>query len=318
MSRVSVIIPAYEAEPFLDAALASVAAQSRRADEVVVVDDGSRDGTAAVAESWGDRLPLILVRKAVNEGLGAARRDGIARSSGDLVAFLDADDYLLPDHLQVLTDCYDRHGGIIAASGYRWRPEGGIAPQPWHVVSPVPPADAQPTEILRRNIMLVGGLVDRASYDAAGGFRPLRSDEDWDLWIRMIRQGARVTLAPAATVLYRNRPTSLSAGEGTLRWDIELLEELRQQVSAAERPIVDEALRRRHARQRLLQGYEHARAGRTAAARSEWARAALGDRSLRGGVGAGGSVTLKAVLCLAAPRRMTRFRDERVLREVRL
>ena len=316
--RVTVVIPAYNAAPFLAAALSSVAAQSRPADEVVVVDDGSTDETTTIARAWADQLPLVLVVKEANEGLGAARRDGIDTSSGDLLALLDADDYLLPDHLEVLVGWYERHGGIVAASGYRWVPGQRMAQRAWNEIAPVPSPDEQPMEILRRNFIFSNVLIDRASYDRAGGFRALRSDEDWDLWIRMIRDGCRATVPDTATVIFRNRPTSLSAGEAYLSWDIQVLEELLPEVTGVEREVVEQALRRRRARVRLLDGYEHARAGRLGEARKAWVGAALGDRSLRGGLDPQGSVTLRAALCLLAPRRMVRHRDHRAVRDVRL
>ena len=316
--RVSVIIPAYNADGFLDASLASVAAQSHPADEVVVVDDASTDRSAAVVERWAGHLPLLLVPKQVNEGLGAARRDGIAASSGDLLALLDADDYLLPDHLEVMLRCHERHGGIVAASGYRWVPEQRMATTPWNVLAPVPGFAKQHEEILRRNFLFSNVVMERTSYDRSGGFRALRSDEDWDLWIRMIRDGSRVSVPETVTVIFRNHPDSLSSGEAYLPWDIKVLEELVDDVSDAERPIVEQALRRRHARVRLLRGYEHARAGRIAAARRAWLRAAAQDRSLRGGLSPAGSVALRAMLCVVAPRHMVQHRDRRAVSDVRL
>lgn len=315
---VSVIIPAYNAGCFLRAALASVAAQSRPADEVVVIDDASTDDTLAVAERWSDHLPLVLVRKQANEGLGAARRDGIANSSGDRLALLDADDYLLPDHLEVVLACHERHGGIVAASGYRWVPNQRIATTPWNVLAPVPPPGKQHEEILRRNFLFSNVVISRTSYERSGGFRALRSDEDWDLWIRMIRAGSRVMVPETVTVIFRNHPGSLSSAEGYLPWDIKVLEGLMDDVSDGERPIVERALRRRHARVRLLHGYELARSGRVADARFAWLRAAIQDRSLQGGLSPAGSVALRAMLCLLAPRQMVQQRDRRAAKDVRL
>lgn len=316
-ATVSVIVPAYQAAPFLGAALASIAAQSRPADEVVVIDDGSTDATADIARAWESLLPLVLVQKAVNEGLGAARRDGIARSSGRLLALLDADDYLLPDHLEVMLACHEQHGGIVTASGYRWVPGARIAGTPWHEIAPVPPPSEQAAEILRRNFLYSNVLMERTDHDAAGGFRPLRCDEDWDLWIRMIRNGCRVVVPDTVTVAFRNRPDSLSAGEAFLPADIEVLESFLDEVTPEERRIVLQSLRRRRARARLLDGYVHARAGRIAAARREWLLAVAKDRSFRGGLVPNGSVALRALICVLAPRSAVRRRDERAVREVR-
>lgn len=90
----SCVIAAYQAERYLEATLRSVLAQSRAVDEVVVVDDGSTDATAALAESFGP--PVRVIRQA-NAGPAAARNEGIRASRGAVVAFVDADDLWEPD-----------------------------------------------------------------------------------------------------------------------------------------------------------------------------------------------------------------------------
>lgn len=87
--RVSVVIPAFNAEPYLGEAVQSVLDQGIPNVEVVVIDDGSTDATAAVAAAFGP--PVTVVRQA-NAGIGSARNAGIERTAGELLAFLDADD----------------------------------------------------------------------------------------------------------------------------------------------------------------------------------------------------------------------------------
>jgi glycosyltransferase involved in cell wall biosynthesis len=87
--RVSVVIPAFNAEPYLAEAIQSVLDQGIPSTEVVVVDDGSTDGTAEVAAAFGRSVTVIRKK---NGGIGAARNAGVERSTGDPLAFLDADD----------------------------------------------------------------------------------------------------------------------------------------------------------------------------------------------------------------------------------
>lgn len=101
--RISVVIPVYNRARVLERALASVAAQQRPADEVLVVDDGSSDESAAVAEAWSDRLPALAVLRQPNAGPGAARNRAIGRATGDWLAFLDSDDAWRPDKLAAMT-----------------------------------------------------------------------------------------------------------------------------------------------------------------------------------------------------------------------
>lgn len=107
--RVSVIVPCYNAERFLSRALDSVTAQAYTDWEIVLVDDGSSDGTAKIASSYADRLGhrCQFIQQA-NAGSSAARNRGIEASRGELLAFLDADDEFLPDKLQRQAAMFDR------------------------------------------------------------------------------------------------------------------------------------------------------------------------------------------------------------------
>lgn len=91
---VSVVIPVFNGERYLADAIDSVLAQAGVEVEVVVVDDGSTDGTAAVASRYGDRIHLV---RQPNRGVAAARNHGIRISQADVLAFLDADDLYTPD-----------------------------------------------------------------------------------------------------------------------------------------------------------------------------------------------------------------------------
>lgn len=110
---VSVVIPAYNAASFIDETLDSVAAQTRPAEEIVVVDDGSADDTAARIEAWQarHRLPLRLIRQE-NKGPPAARNVGIRAAAGPLVALLDADDLFFPRTLAKLRGAFDAVPGL--------------------------------------------------------------------------------------------------------------------------------------------------------------------------------------------------------------
>lgn len=95
--RVSVIIPVYNGELYVAEAIDSVLNQSLRAWEIIVVDDGSTDSSAEILDSYGDR---IIVLKQPNGGTASARNAGIEKSRGDVIAFLDQDDYWTEDKLE--------------------------------------------------------------------------------------------------------------------------------------------------------------------------------------------------------------------------
>lgn len=105
-ARISVVIPAYNREKYLGEAIESVLGQTLPPDEIIVVDDGSTDGTAAIARSFGG---IVRCLTRVNGGVGPARNDGVAASSGEILTFLDSDDLWLPRKLEWQAEHLDRH-----------------------------------------------------------------------------------------------------------------------------------------------------------------------------------------------------------------
>ncbi|MFW6059577.1 MAG: glycosyltransferase family 2 protein [Phycisphaeraceae bacterium] len=121
--RVSVIIPVYNGQRYLAEAIESVLNQSRPPDEIIVVDDGSTDGTAQIVQGFGDRLIYAHQEQA---GVSAARNHGLRLATGDLVAFLDADDLLLPTRFETQVAAFQAHPGIgicDAVTRNFWSPE---------------------------------------------------------------------------------------------------------------------------------------------------------------------------------------------------
>ena len=301
---VAVIIPAFRATDVLDTTLASVAGQTRLPEQVVVIDDASGDGTASAARAWADRLPLSVIELQDNLGPAGARRVGIASISTARIALLDADDVWLPDHLEVLSAALDEHGGIITADVLRWIPGQGLAPRGVEAELPVPPAPEQRTAILRSDFVFVGTLFERRQYEAAGGFRDqFHGTEDWDLWIRMIRQGDIVRRAPHPTVLYRLTTGSVSA-------DTRLVHEERKVVDAAleetsdpdERRVLERTRQQIDAKVAMYAAYEAAREGR------RWRARRLAVGGLRGP----GRVPSRCAALLVAPRLAVTARDRLV------
>lgn len=132
-ARVSVVVPVYRVEEYVAACLDSVLAQaSRRLDvEVVVVDDGSPDGSGAIADEYAARDPRVRVVHTDNRGLGAARNEGLRHVTGDLVAFADSDDVVPPAAYDVLLRQLRSDGcDFVTGSVARWE-DGRLAEPPW-------------------------------------------------------------------------------------------------------------------------------------------------------------------------------------------
>ena len=101
--KISIVVPVYNVENYLDACLSSIEQQTHRDLEIILVDDASTDSSAAIAEGFANRCPQArLVRHARNRGLSAARNTGIDHASGDLVAFIDSDDVVAPHFAETM------------------------------------------------------------------------------------------------------------------------------------------------------------------------------------------------------------------------
>lgn len=109
--EVSVIIPAYNLEGYLDTCLQSVLAQTLGNFEAIVVDDGSTDGTPGLLRRYAERDPRIIVVSTPNRGVARARETGIARAQGKYIAFLDGDDFGEPRMLEEMTASIGQNGG---------------------------------------------------------------------------------------------------------------------------------------------------------------------------------------------------------------
>lgn len=120
---VSVVVPVFNGERFLDECLESVFAQDHRPLDVIVVDDGSTDATAARAEAWGDRVRLV---RRSNGGPSAARNSGIDAARGEFIAFIDSDDLWLPGllakQLRVFAEAPQTDLCVARAQNF-WMPE---------------------------------------------------------------------------------------------------------------------------------------------------------------------------------------------------
>jgi glycosyltransferase involved in cell wall biosynthesis len=119
---ISVVMPAYNVEPYVAQAIESVLAQTYGNWELIVVDDGSRDGTADVCRNYADRLTYYWQQ---NSGVCRARNEGVRLAQGELVAMLDADDYWHPDKLTMQLDALRRGEGDFVCTNYRYLKEEG-------------------------------------------------------------------------------------------------------------------------------------------------------------------------------------------------
>ncbi|MGC8832836.1 MAG: glycosyltransferase family 2 protein [Armatimonadota bacterium] len=196
LGGVSVVVPAYNRRDVVAEAVQSVLEQTLPPDEVLVVDDGSTDGTADAAEQFGS--PVRVIRRH-NGGPGAARNTGILSARGDLVAFLDSDDIWKPRCLEVLVNLLEV-GNLDLAFGDVEVVQDGKTVAPSFLMGkaffPVIRANSNYIPncfalLLIENFIPTSALVvrRRALIDAGLFDESLRSVEDRDMWIRVARNG---------------------------------------------------------------------------------------------------------------------------------
>ena len=207
--RISVIITTYNYERFVRDAIDSVLAQTRLPDEIVVIDDGSTDNTRKIVDEYADRHVTYIWQE--NAGAGAARNRGIAATTGEFVAFLDADDIWLPTRLERQECLLIDHPDAVLATGHMIWWDVARNQRRFERFGDMPSAKIQ-REILVRNV--VGNpsmvLVRRNALDAAGPYdRRLRWGQDWELFIRITRVGEVVTV-DEPVIVYRWHGESLS------------------------------------------------------------------------------------------------------------
>lgn len=209
---VSVIIPAFNAAATIGRAIDSVLAQQVPLTEVIVIDDGSTDGTvAAVNQHIGRGENVRLIAMAANCGVSAARNAGIAVATGEFLAFLDADDIWLPGKLSKQLAKIGQDPGIALVScNSQLIAPNGVAIKEGHLNRPPVEGPAAWKTLLVYNFIPTPTVLTRtALVKALGGFDvSLDVGEDLDLWIKLGLQG-RIAILPDILVNYYDLADSL-------------------------------------------------------------------------------------------------------------
>ena len=218
---ISVVVPTFNAVGFIAATLDSILGQTWKSLDVIVVDDGSSDGTAEFVET---RYPQVRLLRQANSGVCAARNLGLEHAVGDFICFVDHDDIWHREKLSRQVGEFKRNPGIglVYSKFIWWRTgEDGVFPAPETILEEYPEGGLDEdfsgwiyhlllldcwvltsTALIRRELM-----VDAGGFDVA-----LPYSEDWDLWLRLARV-CEFSKLKAGLVLYRQHPT-----QGSRKW----------------------------------------------------------------------------------------------------
>jgi glycosyltransferase involved in cell wall biosynthesis len=207
--KISVIIPAFNAEKYIVKAIESCLSQTCAPHEIIVIDDASTDRTAAIAESFPS--PVRVLRQEKNQGVSVARNRGVQASTGDWIAFLDADDWFLPEKLELQRRCaVENEQTVLIYTGYRMIAVDG-SERDARFISP---RELWPMLRYRDPILLSSVMLRREAFDAVDGFEPsLCVTEDWDLWLKLASRYSVELFAaiPEPLLVYRRVTGSLSS-----------------------------------------------------------------------------------------------------------
>lgn len=203
-ARISVVMPCYNAAPFVREAVECVMGQTHRELELIVVDDGSNDGSRDILQALAQaHAPRIRLLHQDRKGPYPARNLGLRHATGQLVAFLDADDYTTPDCLEKLAAALESTDADVAYCG--WQNVGEGAPGTAPYVPPDYAALDTAAEFLRACPWPIhAALVRRTAIDAVGGFSErCFSAMDYDLWLRLYAHTQKIVRVPEVMAFYR-------------------------------------------------------------------------------------------------------------------
>jgi glycosyltransferase involved in cell wall biosynthesis len=208
---VSILIPAYNAEEWIADTIRSAIAETWQRKEIIVVDDGSTDGTAEVARRFASKKVMLVSTK--NQGAAAARNHALHLSQGDYIQWLDADDLLAPDKIErqlaAIQEMDDRR--ILLSSpwgyfGYRTRYAHFVPSSLWNDLSPVEWLVRKMGENL--HMQTATWLTSREITEAAGPWDArLQYDDDGEYFCRVLLAAKGTRFVPEAKVFYRRTPS---------------------------------------------------------------------------------------------------------------
>ncbi len=264
---VSIVVPCYNVEAYVEAAIMSALEQSYIRLEVVAVDDGSTDGTPAILQRLIETLhdPRLRCVTQRNGGLSAARNAGIAHARGQYIGFLDGDDMWRADKLALQVQLLDSKPEVgLTFSHSVYMTEAGELTRGMLVAQRLAPSLH---DMLRRNHLGNGSTVvaRRECFEIAGVFREeLKSCEDYEMWCRILwATEYRAEGLPLPLTQYRLRETSLSANWSKFTQNADTaMAYLRQEMPS----VPDRKFRQGHAEHYRIASWRAATSGQNAVA----------------------------------------------------
>lgn len=241
--KFSVVIPLYNKEHYIEATIRSVLNQTCRDYEVIVVDDGSKDNSLALARKYEGRGVRVIRQE--NQGVSVARNTGILNARGEYIAFLDADDEWRPDYLatiQSLTDRYPESAIFVTAyavnmgngkvnTSTRLEPEEGCLPSYWLTLAKGYDFVWTSATVMRRDALVQAGLFTPGE----------RIGQDLDMWARVARINPRVAYSSRICVNYNRAAEANARTRVRVAWAGAFLKILEEELVNPKRTAAERA-----------------------------------------------------------------------------
>jgi teichuronic acid biosynthesis glycosyltransferase TuaG len=264
---ISIIMPAYNVERYIAAAIQSVLDQTYHKWELIVIDDGATDATADIVRDFVSSDSRIRCISQHNQKLAKARNAGIKQSRGELVAFLDSDDLWIREKLELQVKALQETAAdLVFSSGFIFR-ENNVLDESWTFTSSVGSfagAELFVDLMLGNRIPVLSVLTRRKVLDEVAGFDEdprYGGCEDYDLWLTIARRGYRFYGMSERLVRYRLRSDSMSSQMAPmLKAELAVIEKHQRGATVDRRRLKN--LRRRAACAILDQYFLAARDGR--------------------------------------------------------
>lgn len=214
--QISVVMPVYNEERFLGEAIESVLAQTYKDFELIILNDGSKDRTLEIAQSYAQRDPRIRVESHTNIGLALTNNRGLALARNEWVARMDGDDLLMPNRLESNVAFLKEHPECDVVAGWckHIDEDGRIIGK-----GETPMTTHEAVRKLYEANELIGlnsctTLFRKSAVLAIGGYRPQFSvTEDADMWTRLVESGGKILIQPAYLAKYRKHAGSVSVSQ---------------------------------------------------------------------------------------------------------
>ena len=196
---VSVIVPLYNAAPYIGEALESIVASTYRPLEVVVVDDGSSDTSLAESKAFAALHAEVRVIHQANAGVSSARNHAIREAKGELILPVDADDKISPNYIEKAVEAMQEDVRIVGCRACYFGTKEGE----WRL------PEYRPELLARKNMIPITSLFRKSDWKCVGGFYEEEIyREDWDFWLSLMELGGRYVRLEETGLYYRVLPHS--------------------------------------------------------------------------------------------------------------